>query len=140
MTPQQVALYRHLWERRNDPVSPTYDEMRRFLGLASKSGVLRILTALVRMGYVARIPGRARTVHITGKLPPGFVPTLALTTRQHQMWAVKTRTDAHGEIIQPLSCRFSPTEAETWQREHYANRAAIESSVVPVIVTIEEKK
>lgn len=46
-------------------VPPTYEDLRIHLGLASKSGVNRIVRQLVERGRVKHIPGRARTLTVT---------------------------------------------------------------------------
>lgn len=48
-------------------IAPSYDEMMDALGLASKSGVNRLITALVERGYIIRIPARARALELTDK-------------------------------------------------------------------------
>ena len=45
-------------------VSPSYDEMRAHLNLASKSGIHRLVEALVERGFVKRIPNRARALEV----------------------------------------------------------------------------
>ena len=44
------------------PVSPSFDEMAAHLGLKSKSGVLRLVDALVERGHLVRIRQRARAI------------------------------------------------------------------------------
>lgn len=44
--------------------SPTYDEIAAALGLASKSGVYRLVTALEERGRVRKWPDRARSIEI----------------------------------------------------------------------------
>ncbi|QAY80157.1 LexA family transcriptional regulator [Sphingosinicella sp. BN140058] len=59
-------------------VSPTYAEMRGALGLASKSGVTRLLAALEERGCIARSAsaGRARAIEIlTPKCPHAATAT-----------------------------------------------------------------
>ncbi|MYD99911.1 MAG: transcriptional repressor LexA [Alphaproteobacteria bacterium] len=51
-----------------DGVSPSFDEMKDALGLKSKSGVHRLVTALEERGFVRRFPNRARALEIT-RLP-----------------------------------------------------------------------
>ncbi len=41
-------------------ISPSYDEMMVAVGLRSKSGVHRLITALEERGHLMRIPNRAR--------------------------------------------------------------------------------
>lgn len=52
-------------------IAPSFEEMKEFLGLKSKSGIHRLITALVERGYLERLPHRARAIHIK-KLPPGY--------------------------------------------------------------------
>ncbi len=47
-----------------DGVSPSYDEMKDALGLASKSGIHRLITALEERGFIRRLPHRARALEI----------------------------------------------------------------------------
>jgi hypothetical protein len=45
-------------------ISASFDEMREHLGLASKSGVHRIVTALEGRGFIRRLPHRARAIEV----------------------------------------------------------------------------
>lgn len=45
-------------------VPPSFDEMRRALELASKSGIHRLVTALEERGFIRRLPNRARAVEV----------------------------------------------------------------------------
>lgn len=49
-------------------VSPSYDEMKDALGLASKSGIHRLITALEDRGFIRRLPHKARALEVL-KLP-----------------------------------------------------------------------
>jgi repressor LexA len=53
-----------------DGVSPSFDEMKEALGLASKSGVHRLVSALEERGFIRRLPHRARALEVL-KLPGG---------------------------------------------------------------------
>ena len=44
--------------------SPSYDEIRDGLGLASKSGVHRLAVSLEARGYIRRISGAHRSIHL----------------------------------------------------------------------------
>jgi repressor LexA len=50
-------------------VAPSFDEMAAELGLASKSGVHRLLEALTARGHIARLPGKARAIVIVRRVP-----------------------------------------------------------------------
>lgn len=52
-----------------DGVSPSFDEMKDALHLASKSGIHRLITALEERGFLRRLPHRARALEVL-KLPP----------------------------------------------------------------------
>ena len=45
-------------------VPPSFDEMRDALGLASKSGIHRLVTGLEERGYIRRLANRARAIEI----------------------------------------------------------------------------
>ena len=49
---------------KKNSISPSYDEMKDALGLASKSGIHRLITALEERGFVRRLPHRARALEI----------------------------------------------------------------------------
>jgi len=51
-------------------VPPSYDEMKDALGLASKSGIHRLITALEERGFIRRLPNKARALEVL-KLPEG---------------------------------------------------------------------
>ena len=58
-------LVRHSAEH---DVPPSFDEMRDALGLASKSGIHRLVSGLEERGYIRRLANRARAIEI---LRPG---------------------------------------------------------------------
>jgi repressor LexA len=57
-------------------VSPSFDEMKEALDLASKSGIHRLITALEERGFIRRLANRARALEVL-KLPDSAVPTSA---------------------------------------------------------------
>ena len=59
-------------------VPPSYDEMKDSLGLASKSGIHRLITALEERGFLRRLPNKARAIEVL-KLPDGYNAAQALT-------------------------------------------------------------
>ena len=48
-------------------VSPTYDEIRQALALGSKSGVSKLLEALIAKGKIQRLDGRRQALSIVDK-------------------------------------------------------------------------
>ena len=66
---QELLLYINRQLGR-DGVSPSFDEMKDAVGLKSKSGIHRLITALEERGFIRRLPHRARALAVL-KLPPG---------------------------------------------------------------------
>lgn len=58
-------------------IPPSYDEMKDALGLASKSGIHRLITALEERGFVRRLPNKARALEVL-KLPENMNQSEAL--------------------------------------------------------------
>lgn len=70
LTPMQASLLRFIseYQRRNGGVSPTFEEMAKGIGVVSKSGIHRLITALEERGFIRRIEFRARAIDIL-KMP-----------------------------------------------------------------------
>ena len=69
LTRKQHELLTYVNKRlKTDGVSPSFDEMKDALGLRSKSGVHRLITALEERGFIGRLPHRARALQVL-KLP-----------------------------------------------------------------------
>lgn len=71
LTQKQKELLLFIHDRmRADGVPPSFDEMKDALDLKSKSGIHRLITALVERGFIRRLPHRARAIEVI-KLPEG---------------------------------------------------------------------
>ncbi len=71
LTQKQKELLLFINDRmRADGVPPSFDEMKDALDLKSKSGIHRLITALVERGFIRRLPHRARAIEVI-KLPEG---------------------------------------------------------------------
>ena len=69
LTRKQHELLMYIHERiKETGVSPSFDEMKDALDLASKSGIHRLITALEERGFLRRLPHRARALEVV-KLP-----------------------------------------------------------------------
>lgn len=69
LTSKQRELLLFIHERLKDTgVSPSFDEMKDALDLASKSGIHRLITALEERGFLRRLAHRARALEVI-KLP-----------------------------------------------------------------------
>lgn len=71
LTQKQKELLLFIHERMQaEGVPPSFDEMKDALDLKSKSGIHRLITALVERGFIRRLPHRARAIEVI-KLPEG---------------------------------------------------------------------
>ncbi|HWW11963.1 MAG TPA: transcriptional repressor LexA [Brevundimonas sp.] len=85
LTRKQHELLMFIHERIQETgVSPSFDEMKEALDLASKSGIHRLITALEERGFIRRLANRARAIEVI-KLPEpatsggarrGFTPSV----------------------------------------------------------------
>ena len=57
-------------------ISPSFEEMKEALDLKSKSGVHRLISALVERGFIRRLPNRARALEVL-KTPEAKQPAAA---------------------------------------------------------------
>lgn len=69
---RDLLLYIHETMSSED-IPPSFEEMKDALGLKSKSGIHRLISALVERGYLERLPHRARALRIK-MLPDGSNP------------------------------------------------------------------
>ncbi len=93
LTTKQRELLMFIHERiKETGVSPSFDEMKEALDLASKSGIHRLITALEERGFIRRLAHRARALEVvklpdqaTTSAPPrgrqAFVPQVVEGTR-----------------------------------------------------------
>jgi len=86
-------------------VPPSFDEMRDALGLASKSGVHRLVSGLEERGYIRRLDNRARAIEILKPLTAaaGSVVTRAVETASNLVSLPLLGRIAAGTPIEALS-------------------------------------
>ncbi|NWG46824.1 MAG: transcriptional repressor LexA [Alphaproteobacteria bacterium] len=74
LTRKQFELLLFIDERiRESGIAPSFEEMKEALGLQSKSGIHRLITALVERGYIRRLQNRARALEVI-RLPDSVRP------------------------------------------------------------------
>ena len=89
-------------------ISPSFEEMKEALDLKSKSGVHRLISALVERGFIRRLPNRARALEVL-KTPEAKQPAAA-----EKATAVPPRAANDDVIDLPLHGRIAagtPIEA-----------------------------
>jgi repressor LexA len=96
LTEKQKELLLFIHARMQDKgVPPSFDEMKDALDLKSKSGIHRLITALVERGFIRRLPHRARAIEVI-RLPenqttlavpkrPGFQPSVIEGSRSREL-------------------------------------------------------
>ncbi len=68
LTSKQLKLLEFLRESLNkNSISPSFEEMKLALGLKSKSGIHRLITALEERGFIQRLHNKARAINIISK-------------------------------------------------------------------------
>src|SRR3954462_6626876 len=75
----------------NTGLSPSFEEMKAGLDLKSKSGIHRLINALVERGFLARLPNKARALEVR-KMPENM-PSPSNTNRP-SLVKMKSRPDA----------------------------------------------
>jgi repressor LexA len=82
LTSKQKELLLFINDRiRETGVSPSFDEMKEALDLASKSGIHRLITALEERGFIRRLANRARALEVL-KLPDAATPIPGMRQRR----------------------------------------------------------
>lgn len=82
LTTKQRELLLFIHKRiKETGVSPSFDEMKDALNLASKSGIHRLITALEERGFIRRLAHRARALEVL-KLPESATATAPSIGRQ----------------------------------------------------------
>ncbi len=148
LTSKQKQLLIYIHERiRESGVSPSFDEMKDALNLASKSGIHRLITALEERGFIRRLPHRARALEVlklpesaaTAAPPRGrqsFRPSLVNAGREIAEGAGrslpvlgKIAAGVPIEAIQQEVSRISPPDEFADENEHFALQVEGESMI-----------
>lgn len=99
-----IFLHRRI---RESGISPSFEEMKDALGLKSKSGVHRLITALEEREFIRRLPHRARAIEVL-RLPSTAIPKppvrvdrkdMGLNVIQGEFTATASARDQVGEVI-----------------------------------------
>ncbi len=106
LTRKQSELLTYLSDHmQQHDVPPSFDEMRDALGLASKSGVHRLVSGLEERGYIRRLANRARAIEILKpvRAAAGGVVTRAVETASNLVSLPLLGRIAAGTPIEALS-------------------------------------
>ena len=126
LTLKQSELLTYLSDHmQQHDVPPSFDEMRDALGLASKSGVHRLVSGLEERGYIRRLANRARAIEILKPVTAatGGVITRAVETASNLVSLPLLGRIAAGTPIEALSDPTSHLEipaSMVGSGEHFA--------------------
>ena len=84
-------------------VPPSFDEMRGALGLASKSGIHRLVSGLEERGYIRRLANRARAIQILQPAAAGQATNRAVNSAVEHVTLPLLGRIAAGTPIEALS-------------------------------------
>ncbi|MEM7302503.1 MAG: transcriptional repressor LexA [Pseudomonadota bacterium] len=120
LTRKQHELLMFIHERLTEAgIPPSFDEMKDALDLKSKSGIHRLITALVERGFIRRLPNRARALEVI-KLPESYVPSPAgrkafsptviegnLGRKPDNVTPISSANDDPGTVVIPVMGRIA---------------------------------
>ena len=104
LTRKQNELLNYISDHlKQHEVPPSFDEMRNALGLASKSGVHRLVTGLEERGYIRRLANRARAIEILKPYKNGSLVARAAEASKNLVTLPLLGRIAAGTPIEALS-------------------------------------
>ena len=104
-------------------VPPSFDEMRNALGLASKSGIPRLISGLEERGYIRRLANRARAIQILEQSNNSSIAARAVEVTTNMVTLPLLGRIAAGTPIEALSDPTNQIELPTnmiGNGEHFA--------------------
>jgi repressor LexA len=127
LTRKQHELLMFIHERiKETGVSPSFDEMKDALDLASKSGIHRLITALEERGFLRRLAHRARALEVV-KLPeqaaaagPRARTTFRSPMSRDNNESVQAANDSRSIPVLGRIAAGTPIEAIQQERERIA--------------------
>lgn len=129
LTSKQRDLLIFIHERlEHDGISPSFDEMKDALGLKSKSGVHRLISALEERGFLRRLAHRARALEVQ-RLPDDYAAKNIEPISNRRVAALQRtpmETMRHNAAILQagLGENFRPEESRT----PFANKSELDAA------------
>lgn len=108
---------------RKTGLSPSFEEMKSGLELRSKSGIHRLINALVERGFLARLPNKARALEVV-KLPESMIVSTSASAPSSQRVASVSNfkqapANANELVAIPLQGKIAAgTPIEALRHEH----------------------
>jgi len=111
----QLLTYIARYQDENAGTSPSFEEMRAGISLASKSGIHRLVKGLIERGFLAHEYGHARALRVVKfPQPLGLSGAYSVSfggnvNRYGVLFAIPFTTDDAALIAQALNAYHSPT-------------------------------
>jgi SOS-response transcriptional repressor LexA len=95
-------------------IAPSYDEIREKMGLASKSGVCRLVDSLIDRGALVRLPGKARSLSVPAEAAPDALTVTPLpeVRRAIEAYAAGHNISVETACIEALRAYFVEAAAQ----------------------------
>lgn len=109
LTRRQADCLRAIEDLTVDGVGPTYDQLRVRLGIGSKSGIHRLITALRERGRVRHLHGRRQSLEVVCSTVPTKTKAEIADGVCQRVWEAKQegrtvhREDLHAMVMEALS-------------------------------------
>lgn len=139
LTRQQQKLLLLIKDRLDDGgVPPSFDEMKEALGLASKSGIHRLIMSLEERGFIRRLPHRARALEVirlpdelSHSVPSGLLAAASanVSLPLYGRIAAGTAIEALRDTTRDISVPPEMLGARGTVAEHYALEIAGDSMI-----------
>jgi len=125
---RDLLLFIHDYTQRTG-LSPSFEEMKAGLDLKSKSGIHRLINALVERNFLERLPNKARALEVK-KLPETRPTPTLKTVREEESDLVQI--PLHGKIA-----AGTPIEAVRHEQETFGVPAALLGAQACYALTVE---
>lgn len=117
---RDLLLFIHEYTSRTG-LSPSFEEMKEGLDLKSKSGIHRLINALVERGFLERLPNKARALEVK-KLPENS--TLRSVSSPETVAAIKNPKAGVKPNFKQSTPSFTPAQADMAEVPLYGKIAA----------------
>ena len=130
LTAKQLKLLEYLKQSlKENSVSPSFEEMKLALGLKSKSGIHRLISALEERGFIKRLHNKARAINIISKDTNNTLNTQYNEVKKVKVYGKIAAGTPVEAIENPEGFLDIPSEMIKNTNQHYALKVSGESMI-----------
>lgn len=130
LTAKQLKLLEYLKQSlKENSVSPSFEEMKLALGLKSKSGIHRLISALEERGFIKRLHNKARAINIISKDNYKSLNTQYNDVKKVEVYGKIAAGTPIEAIETPEGFLNIPSEMVKNTNQHYALKVSGESMI-----------